>query len=106
MLYLLHGYSDRYDGWVIKVPHIKELSDTYGMMIVCPMGLGSWYLDSPEDESFQYETFVARGLVTWIDAAIIIASREGRAITGLSMGGHVACTSRSGTKTCLVHAAA
>lgn len=90
VLYLLHGYSDRYDGWVTKAAHIKELSDTYGMMIVCPDGaFGSWYLDSPEDESFQYETFVARELVTWIDAAYnTIASREGRAITGLSMGGH------------------
>lgn len=90
VLYLLHGYGDRYDGWVNKVPHVKELADQYGMLIVCPDGaIGSWYFDSPVDDSFQYETFVARELVTWIDQTYhTVASREGRAITGLSMGGH------------------
>ncbi|MGI6572167.1 MAG: alpha/beta hydrolase [Fermentimonas sp.] len=90
VLYLLHGYSDKYDGWVSRVPRVKELVDQYGMMIVCPDGAyGSWYWDSPTDPSFQYETFVARELVTWIDQTYsTVVSREGRAITGLSMGGH------------------
>lgn len=90
VLYLLHGYSDRYDGWVQKVPSMKELSDYHGMMIVCPDGaFGSWYLDSPVDSSFQFETFVSKELVSWIDKNYnTIDSREGRAITGLSMGGH------------------
>ena len=90
VLYLLHGYSDRYDGWVQKAPNVKELSDYYGMMIVCPDGaFGSWYLDSPVDSSFQFETFVSKELVSWIDKNYnTIDSREGRAITGLSMGGH------------------
>lgn len=90
VLYLLHGYGDRYDGWVCKVPRIKELADQYGMMIVCPDGArGSWYWDSPIDPSFQYETFVARELIAWIDQTYsTVASREGRAVTGLSMGGH------------------
>jgi len=90
VLYLLHGYSDRYDGWVNRVPHIKDLSDQYGMMIVCPDGaFGSWYFDSPVDPAFQYETFVSKELITWVDSHYkTVASREGRAITGLSMGGH------------------
>lgn len=90
VLYLLHGYSDRYDGWVSKVLGIKELSDRYGMMIVCPDGaFGSWYLDSPVDPAFQYETFVSRELIAWVDNNYkTVPSREGRAITGLSMGGH------------------
>ncbi len=90
VLYLLHGYSDKYDGWVSRVPHVKELADLYGMMIVCPDGAyGSWYWDSPIDPSFQYETFVVRELITWIDQTYrTVVSREGRAITGLSMGGH------------------
>ncbi len=90
VLYLLHGYSDRYDGWVNKVPHIKELADQYGMMIICPDGaFGSWYLDSPVDSSFQFETFVSRELISWVDKNYkTIPSREGRAVTGLSMGGH------------------
>ncbi len=90
VLYLLHGYSDRYDGWVKKVPHIQALSDLYEMIIVCPDGaFGSWYLDSPVDSAFQYETFVSEELISWVDRNYTtIPSREGRAITGLSMGGH------------------
>lgn len=90
VLYLLHGYSDRYDGWVQRVPHINQISDTYEMLIVCSDGgFSSWYMDSPEDEAYQYETFFARELVAWIDQTYsTVASRQGRAITGLSMGGH------------------
>lgn len=90
VLYLLHGYSDRYDGWVTKVPAIKDLADLYNMIIVCPDGAyGSWYLDSPIDPDFQYETYIAAELVNWMDQNYrTIPSRTGRAITGLSMGGH------------------
>lgn len=90
VLYLLHGYSDRYDGWITKVPAIKDLADLYDMIIVCPDGAyGSWYLDSPIDPDFQYETYIADELVNWIDKNYrTIPSRSGRAITGLSMGGH------------------
>ena len=90
VLYLLHGYSGRYDGWVKDAPHIKELADLYGMMIVCPDGgFDSWYWDSPVDSTYRYETFVSRELIAWIDQQYkTIPSREGRAITGLSMGGH------------------
>ena len=90
VLYLLHGYGDRYDGWVKKSPQIKELSDLYGMIIVCPDGaIGSWYIDSPVDPAFQFETFVSKELVAWMDTNYkTVDSREGRAITGVSLGGH------------------
>lgn len=90
VLYLLHGYSGYYDSWVKDAPVIKQLSDAYNMLIVCPDGaFGSWYFDSPEDPSFKYETYVSKELVGWVDAQYkTIARREGRAITGLSMGGH------------------
>lgn len=90
VVYLLHGYSGNYADWVDKAPEIKELADRYGMIIVCPDGgYGSWYWDSPVDSTFRYETFVAEELVSWVDSQYnTIASRAGRAITGLSMGGH------------------
>jgi S-formylglutathione hydrolase FrmB len=90
VLYLLHGYSDRYDGWVTKVPAIKDYADQYQFMIVCPDGnYSSWYFDSPVDQSSKYETYVALELTQWVDEHYkTIRSREGRAITGLSMGGH------------------
>jgi S-formylglutathione hydrolase FrmB len=90
VLYLLHGYSDLCDGWITKVPAIKDYADQYDFIIVCPDGnYSSWYLDSPVDSSFRYETYTARELPKWIDEHFkTIRSREGRAITGLSMGGH------------------
>lgn len=90
VLYLLHGYSDQCDAWITKVPAVKDYADQYDFIIVCPDGnYSSWYLDSPVDSSFNYETYTARELPQWVDEHFnTIRSREGRAITGLSMGGH------------------
>lgn len=89
-LYLLHGYSGNYSNWVEKVPKIKSLADQYNYMIICPDGgYGSWYWDSPIDKNYRYETFIAKELVSEIEANYnVIKTKEGRAITGLSMGGH------------------
>ncbi|WP_270090235.1 alpha/beta hydrolase [Sphingobacterium sp. SYP-B4668] len=89
-LYLLHGYSGNYGDWVNKVPHIKELVDRYKYMVVCPDGgFDSWYWDSENEPAYQYETFVSQELVKEIDQKYnTIKGREGRGITGLSMGGH------------------
>ncbi len=90
VIYLLHGYSGDYANWVNRVPAIKEMADRYGMIVVCPDGgYGSWYWDSPEDPAFRYETFVSGELVAWVDGHYKTRKgRGGRAITGLSMGGH------------------
>lgn len=90
VVYLLHGYGGNYADWINRAPDIKALVDRYGFMIVCPDGgHGSWYWDSPVDETFRYETYVAEELVTWIDEHYhTVRDRRGRAITGLSMGGH------------------
>ena len=59
------------------------------MIVVCPDGKNSWYWDSPVDPSMRYETFVSQELLRDIDARYHTrADRSGRAITGLSMGGH------------------
>ena len=90
VLYLLHGYSGNQNDWISNVPGITELSDLYNFIIVCPDGnYSSWYFDSPVDSAWKYETYIARELPQWIDKNFsTIKSREGRAITGLSMGGH------------------
>ena len=60
-----------------------------GIIFVCPDGKTSWYWDSPVNPSFRYETFISSELVKYIDEHYkTIADRKGRAITGLSMGGH------------------
>lgn len=59
------------------------------MIIVCPDGMNSWYWDSPEVPTSRYETFVGSELVSYVDSHFpTIKDRKGRAITGLSMGGH------------------
>ena len=90
VIYLLHGYGGKYSDWVNKAPEIKKLADEYSLIVVSPDGgKGSWYWDSPIDDSFQYETFVSKELVQWVDENYkSIAKKQGRAITGLSMGGH------------------
>lgn len=90
VVYLLHGYSGNYSDWITKVPSIQQLADRYEFIIVCPDGgFSSWYLDSPIDPNFRYETYMVKELMPFIDQKYkTIRSREGRAISGLSMGGH------------------
>jgi S-formylglutathione hydrolase FrmB len=90
VVYLLHGYSGSYWNWITRVPSLKKYSDELGLIIVCPDGhKSSWYIDSPLDSTMQYETYISREVSAYIDAHYpTIRSREGRAITGLSMGGH------------------
>lgn len=88
VVYLLHGHSGNNESWY-KQGHVGPYADQYGIIIVCPDGDKSWYWDSPVDPTFRYETFVAEELVAWVDATYRTrADRTGRAITGLSMGGH------------------
>jgi len=90
VVYLLHGYSGNYSDWAKKSPNMAQLVDTHQVIVVCPDGaIGSWYWDSPADPSFKYESYVASELVPWVDSHYkTIKSRQGRGITGLSMGGH------------------
>lgn len=90
VIYLLHGYSDNYGGWVNKAKSIDKLADDYKVLVVCPDGgFSSWYWNSPIDSSYKYETYVADELVKFTDSHYkTIAGKKGRAITGLSMGGH------------------
>ncbi|MES2265417.1 MAG: alpha/beta hydrolase family protein [Bacteroidota bacterium] len=90
VMYLLHGFSGNYSDWIKKIPAITKLADTYHMLIVCPDGnFAGWYFDSPMNKEWMYETYVANELVSYVDKHYAtIANRKGRAITGLSMGGH------------------
>ncbi len=90
VIYLLHGYSGNAEGWIGGMPSTKKLADKYQYIIVCADGnFSSWYFDSPIDSTWKYETYISKELVSWVDKNYnTIASREGRAITGLSMGGH------------------
>lgn len=90
VVYLLHGYGGNYADWIKKVPSLEQLANQYSCLIVCPDGgVGSWYFDSPVDNSFKYETYIVKELIPFVDQNYkTIKSSKGRAITGLSMGGH------------------
>lgn len=88
VVYLLHGYSGNYADWITNAKGFEKAADLYQIIIVCPDGNNSWYWDSPVDSGYKYETYVSKELVSWIDSKYkTVASRKGRAITGLSMGG-------------------
>jgi S-formylglutathione hydrolase FrmB len=90
VVYLLHGYSGNHLDWIKKSKGFDKVVDQYNLIVVCPDGgFNSWYWNSPVDPKSQYETFVSDELVKSIDAKYsTIKDRTGRAISGLSMGGH------------------
>ena len=90
VLYLLHGHSGNYAGWLGDSPQLRQHADTYQMIIVCPDGgFDSWYLDSPVDSTVRYDTHIAQEVVQYVDFYYHTRrERAGRAIAGLSMGGH------------------
>lgn len=90
VVYLLHGYSGNHLDWINKAKGFEKAADQYNLIIVCPDGgYSSWYWNSPVDRESQYETFISDELVKAVDVKYkTIRNRTGRAITGLSMGGH------------------
>jgi S-formylglutathione hydrolase FrmB len=89
VVYLLHGVGGNQRDWLNIKNNLPQIADEKGIIIVCPDGKNSWYLDSPLNPKNQYETFISFELVEYIDTNYnTLADRSYRAITGLSMGGH------------------
>lgn len=88
VIYVLHGSGGDYTDWTANSP-IGRLADRYHVILVMPDGgHESWYIDSPFDPHSLYETYVGTEVVAWVDGHLrTIAAKQGRAITGLSMGG-------------------
>lgn len=89
VIYLLHGFSDNHTKWTTGGV-VGGLADLYDIIFVLPDGgYDSWYFDSEMTPEYQYETFVSSELVAYVDGNYkTVRDRKGRAITGLSMGGH------------------
>lgn len=89
VLFLLHGYSGSYASWLKVKPSLSKIASQYNMIIVCPDGENSWYWDSPNNPESQYETYVSKELISYLDRNYKTrGDASGRAITGMSMGGH------------------
>ena len=89
VLYLLHGLTSNYTAWAkMKVP---EYAKAYDMIVVMPDVGNSWYVNwskSNDGQKNNWEDSIIKDLISFVDSKYrTIASREGRAINGLSMGG-------------------
>jgi putative tributyrin esterase len=85
-VYLLHGRTGNYRSWA-ELINLQEYADEYQFIIICPDGFyDSYYLDSPVDTSWQFESFFTE--VLYPEMAGLYALDKARIfITGLSMGG-------------------
>lgn len=90
VVYMLTGYSGNHASWVKTYKNFHRYADTYNVLIVCvDPDYSSWYWDSPIDPNYQYETYITKELLPYIDQHYAtIKDRSARALTGLSMGGH------------------
>lgn len=88
VLYLLHGFDGDYANWC-KYTKLVDYAAPYEEIIVMPDGDNSWYVNSYSDPRAQWENYIIDDLVSYVDSHYrTIASRHGRAIAGLSMGGY------------------
>lgn len=93
VMYLLHGASGHFRSWLTSTPDkmvVKNLADQYNLIIVMPEGeVYSWYLDSPVNPESNFETHIINEVIPKVDATYrTIANKNGRVISGYSMGGH------------------
>src|SRR2546430_7311823 len=96
VLYLLHGAVDDYRSWTAK-GDAEHLTAGLPLIVVMPdAGNGGFYSDWFNNGAGgppEWETYHVGQLIPWIDAHYpTIASRDGRATAGLSMGGFGAMT--------------
>ncbi|MGH9325307.1 MAG: alpha/beta hydrolase [Terriglobia bacterium] len=88
VLYLLHGYTDHYTAWVTK-SHITDYAKHYEEIIVMPEDENGWYVDNYANPKLGWQSYIVDDLIPYVDAHYrTLASRDHRAIAGLSMGGY------------------
>jgi putative tributyrin esterase len=86
VVYLLHGHSANYKTWS-RLANLQNMADAYKFIVVCPDGLKkSWYINSPQTDSVQYEDFLMKELMSKINSSYK-TDREKVFVTGASMGG-------------------
>ena len=88
VLYLLHGLSDDHTTWIRRTS-IERYVAGMPLIVVMPDCERGWYTDAAAIPTFAFETFILDDLLGFVDSTFPTrASRGGRAIAGLSMGGY------------------
>jgi S-formylglutathione hydrolase FrmB len=89
VLYLLHGLSGSANDWVSERARLADHAAHYPFIIVVPEGRNAWYTDSATAPAEKFESYFVKELIPDVDARFrTLASRDGRAVAGLSMGGY------------------
>lgn len=87
VLYLLHGLGGEPRQWLNL--GAGEMASRHNLIIVMADGRASFYTDSASAPAEKFESYFVRELVPDVDRRFrTVASREGRAVGGLSMGGY------------------
>jgi S-formylglutathione hydrolase FrmB len=87
-LYLLHGLTGSFSDWERRSQLASHLA-RHDIVVVMPEGENAWYTDSAETPADRFETYIATDLVEDVERKFrVLATRHGRAIAGLSMGGY------------------
>jgi len=88
VIFLLHGYSGNHGDWINKTGLVNYLND-YSFVVVTPEADNSWYTNSPVVKNRNYEDYIIKELIPYVEKKYrVIATRHGRVIAGLSMGGY------------------
>jgi len=94
VLYLLHGYRQNYTVWGRNLGAAFYARSLGGLILVLPDGGNTWFVNYASSEAEQkndWESHIVEDLVTYVDDNYrTVAEKEGRAISGLSMGGYAA----------------
>jgi S-formylglutathione hydrolase FrmB len=85
VLYLLHGGGQDHTAFALR-SWFRTLG-ARELIIVTPNAGESWYVNSVADPKAKYEDFIVKDLVAYVDGRYrTVASRDGRAVAGVSMG--------------------
>ena len=85
VMFLLHGGGQDHTAFATR-GWFRALASR-DMIVVTPSVGDSWYVNSVADPSAKYEDFVVKDLIDYVDRHYrTMASRESRAIAGVSMG--------------------
>ena len=92
VLYLLHGYMQNYTVWGRNLGAAFYARNLGGLILVLPDGGNSWFVNYASSENGQknnWENHIVDDLVTYVDENYrTVATKNGRSISGLSMGGY------------------
>jgi len=88
VLYLLHGIYGNFKDWDTQ-SHLRQYAQNLDLIIVMPDGGNNWYVNSATVAQNRYEDYIVNDLIAEVNGRYrTIASRDSRAIAGLSMGGY------------------